>query len=301
MNDIQNRITALKKEKNAVILAHYYVNMDAQAVADHVGDSFALAKTASELKADIIVMCGVRFMAESAKILSPEKKVLLPVAKAGCPMADTVTPEDVKRLRRLYPEAAVVCYVNSSADVKAVSDICCTSSSAVRIVRSLPQRQIVFIPDRNLGSWVQTQAPEKEIILYSGCCPVHNNVTVEDVKAARAAHPGAKLLTHPECPPEVVKMSDVVGSTAAILDTVIRGGPKDSFIIATEQGLADRIKALYPEKRIWQITGHFLCEDMKKITLKDVLRSLETGETEIRMTDGQIAASLNSLDRMVKS
>ena len=214
---MQKEIERLKKEKNAVILAHYYQTGDIIDIADMVGDSYALSKQAKETAADMIVFCGVRFMAESAKILSPEKKVLLPAANAGCPMAEMVMPVDIRRLREQYPEAAVVCYVNSTYDVKAECDVCVTSSNAVKIVRSLPQQQIVFVPDQNLARYVAAQVPEKEIIPFSGYCIVHHQVSPDDVDKARAAVPDAPLLVHPECPESVTSRADFVGSTAQII------------------------------------------------------------------------------------
>jgi len=299
MNTTQDAILRLKQEKNAVIMAHYYETMDIQEIADVVGDSYALAVKAKETDASVIVLCGVRFMAESAKLLNPEKTVLLPSADAGCPMADMVTPQAVQTLRKLYPEAVVVCYVNSSAAVKAVSDVCCTSSSALQVVSALPQKQILFVPDKNLGRYVAQQLPEKEIICFEGYCPIHDRLSAEQVRKILAEHPGAKLLVHPECSEEVCSMADYIGSTAGILEQV-QEDPEGSFVIATERGVLDRLNVICPQAKIWLADESvLLCRDMKKTTLEDVLHCLETGETEICLPPEEISAARASLDRMV--
>ncbi|MCL1791651.1 MAG: quinolinate synthase NadA [Peptococcaceae bacterium] len=298
MPTLEEKILRLKKEKDALILSHYYQRPDIQAIADHVCDSFEMARRASLASAKILVICGVRFMAESAKILNPDKIVLLPTADAGCPMADMICPEDILSLRQNHPEAAVVCYINSAASVKAVSDICCTSSSALRIVRALPQRQIIFVPDQNLGAYVANQIPEKEIILFPGFCPIHNDVTVEDVLSARRAHPHAQMLMHPECRPEVLAYADYIGSTSGIIETALASTAR-TFIIATEKEIADGLRKLAPEKEFFTITNRFLCPDMKKTRLKDIIESLETQKHEINMAPEEITAAAQSLERMV--
>lgn len=298
MNELQNRIISLKKEKNALILAHYYQSLEIQDIADHVGDSFALAKQAQSARQDTIIVCGVRFMAESAKILNPEKTVYQSNAYAGCPMADMITPEGVLKLKKQYPEAAVACYVNSSSAVKAVSDICCTSSSAEKVVRSLENKQIIFIPDQNLGSYVAKQVPEKEIILYDGCCPIHHAVTEADVLAVKAAHPEAKLLIHPECKPEVVAHGDYIGSTAGILAYARKSDAK-SFIIGTEAGICDILRRELPNKEIIPLTKNFLCVNMKKTTLEDVLACLEGEAEPVELPEAELAGARASLERMV--
>ena len=299
MNDMQKRIIELKKEKNALILAHYYQIMDIQEIADHVCDSYEMARRARDAEEDMLVICGVKFMAESAKILSPEKTVLLPRLDAGCPMADMITPQDVTALRDKHPDAAVVCYVNSSAAVKAVSDVCCTSSSAVELVRALLQNKIIFVPDRNLGAFVASKVPEKELILYDGCCPVHDVVTEEDIKSAKVKYPGAPALVHPECRAQVLRHADYIGSTAGIIKTALESEASD-YIIGTEDGIADRLRTLAPEKRFHTAKDGFICEDMRKTQLADVLKSLETGDYEILLDDDDIAAAATSLKRMVK-
>lgn len=298
MTNTQQKILSLKREKDAVIFAHYYQTMDIQEVADHVGDSFELARLAQQTSASVIILCGVRFMAESAKILNPDKTVLLPAPDAGCPMADMVTPEDVKKLRAQYPDAAVMCYVNSSAAVKAECDICCTSSSAVRVARSLSQKRIIFVPDQNLGAYTAQMVPEKEFILFSGYCPIHHFVSADDVKAARAAHPGARVLVHPECPQQVLALSDYVGSTSGILDYVTKSQDRE-FIIGTEIGVIERLKKTCPDKKVYLLANRLLCPNMKKTKIDDVLNSLEKGVYEITLSERELTGARASLARMV--
>lgn len=298
MASMQERIVRAKREKNAVILAHFYQTMDIQEIADHVGDSFELAKHAKEAKEPVIVLCGVRFMAQSAKILNPEKTVLLPVLNAGCPMADMVEPEDVKRLRERYPDAAVMCYVNSSAAVKAQCDICCTSSSAVRIAKSLKEERIIFVPDRNLGAYVASKVPEKEFILFEGLCPIHHRVSVDDVKAAKAAHPDALILAHPECTMEVLALCDFIGSTKEILDYV-ENSRERKFIIGTEIGVVERLRKTVPDKLVYLLSSGLLCPNMKKTRLENLLFCLENNVYEIDLPEEQRRGAQKSLQRMV--
>jgi len=297
-DDIRQRILSLKSEKNALILAHYYQSLEIQDLADHVCDSFEMAKRARDAEQQIIVICGVVFMGESAKILNPGKKILIPVMEAGCPMADMITPEDVISLRNEHPDAAVVCYVNSSAAVKAASDICCTSSSALRVVRSLTQKEIIFIPDRNLGSYVAKQVPEKEIILFSGFCPSHNRVSESDILRAKAAHPGSVFAAHPECREEVLDHADFIGSTSEILDYA-RKSENKTIIIGTEQGVVERLRRELPDKNIYSVASSFICPNMKKTGLAELLNCLENEQPEIRLTIEEITAAKLSLDRMV--
>jgi len=299
LTELQHKITRLKEEKNALILAHFYQTTDIREIADHVCDSFEMARLAHTAQQQTLIICGVHFMAESAKILNPDKRVILPKLDAGCPMADMIVPEDVIALRERHPDAAVVCYVNSSAAVKAVSDICCTSSSAERIVRSLPEKQIIFIPDRNLGAYIATKVPEKEFIFHAGWCPVHDCITADDVQAARELHPGAKLLTHPECRGDVLELSDFIGSTSEIIGYAL-GSDNKEFIIGTEIGVIEHLSILAPGKHFYPLTSTFECEDMKKIHLSDVLRSLEAGEHEMKLSEEDIEAAKCSLERMVR-
>ena len=298
MKELQQKILALKNDKNALILAHYYQAREIQEVADHVCDSFEMAQRALKAEEETLVICGVRFMAETAKILNPGKTVLLPVPGAGCPMADMIAPGDVMRLRERYPGAAVVCYVNSSAAVKAACDVCCTSSSAEKIVSSLQEQQIIFVPDRNLGAYVASKVPEKEIILFDGCCPIHDSVTENDVLAAKLAHPEAALLVHPECRAEVLSSADYIGSTAGIIKEAFTSSSRE-FIIGTESEVAARLSALAPEKRFYPLMGGFECADMKKIALSDILISLERNEYEVLVGVDDIIPARNSLERMI--
>lgn len=298
MTELQERILTLKKERNALILAHYYQNLDVQDVADHVGDSFALAKLAQTAQQDTIILCGVSFMAESAKILNPEKTVYLPVVSAGCPMADMISAADVLALRNKHPEAAVVCYVNSTAEVKAVSDICCTSSSAEKVVRSMSEKQIIFVPDRNLGAYIAKQVPEKEFFFFDGWCPIHNSISQSDAIAARSANPDAELLVHPECKPEILTHADYIGSTAGILDRA-RATEKKNIIIGTEVGVYEILHRELPDKTITLIRENFVCADMKKTSLQDVLDCLEGKRAPIVMDDELMNRARQSLERMV--
>jgi len=300
MTDLQKRVIELKGEKDALVLAHYYQTRDIQEVADRVCDSFEMARLAYSASQKVIVICGVHFMAESAKILNPDKTVLLPVVDAGCPMADMIVPGDVVALRERYPDAAVVCYVNSSAAVKAVSDICCTSSSAERIVRSLSEKQIIFIPDRNLGMYIASKVPEKEFIYHEGWCPVHDCISVDDVLKARDIYPNAKLLVHPECRSDVLDLADFVGSTSEIIAFAL-DSDRNEFIIGTEIGVTEHLAALAPSKQFHPLTGNFVCDDMKKISLQDVVNSLESGIHEMILSDDEIQASKRSLERMVNA
>lgn len=297
-NAVQKKVLELKAEKNALVLAHYYVPMEVQDVADHVCDSFEMAKRAKAAESRLIVICGVRFMGESAKILSPDKKVLLPAPDAGCPMADMVTPEDVLRLRAAHPRAAVMCYVNSSAAVKAVSDICCTSSSALRVARSLEEDEVIFVPDMHLGEYTARHVPEKKFILHDGYCPTHHRITAEDVRRARQAHPGAVFAAHPECRREVLELADCIGSTAEII-AFARQSDAGEIIIGTEMGILERLQRELPEKRIYAVTASFVCPNMKKVTLDALLHCLEEEKYEVSLTAQEIDAARRSLDRMV--
>ena len=299
MNRMQEKILSLKAQKKALILAHYYQTTDIQEIADHVCDSFEMARRASDAKEELLIICGVRFMAESAKILNPDKTVLFPSPGAGCPMADMIAPEDIYTLRKKYPDATVVCYVNSTASVKAVSDICCTSSSAETIVRALPSKQIIFVPDRNLGSYISSIVPEKEIILFDGCCPAHDAVTENDAKKAKMAHPGAQLLAHPECGMDVLRHADYIGSTAGIISKALELDCAE-YIIGTEAGVLERLQVLAPDKKFYPLKDDFLCPDMKKNGLPDILNALEAGVHEITLSSNEMEAARKSLTRMVE-
>ena len=298
INELSQEIRRLKKEKNALILAHYYVPLEVQDLADSVCDSFAMAKLAAGAAEDLIVICGVRFMGESAKILSPEKTVLLPADNAGCPMADMVTPQDVLKLKADHPEAAVMCYVNSSAAVKAVSDVCCTSSSALRIARALPQKEVIFVPDRHLGSFVAKNVPEKTFYIHSGYCPAHDSVTREDVLAAKASYPDALFAVHPECGDQVLDLADFIGSTAEILDFAEKTQAQE-LIIGTESEIVRRLSRDMAEKRFYEVKPRFDCGDMKKVTLESLFTCLDLEQYKVELPQEQLTAARASLDRMV--
>ena len=263
-----------------------------------MGDSFALSRRARDTNADIIVFCGVHFMAESAKILSPQKTVLLPAKDAGCPMADMINEQQVKDLRAQHPDAAVVCYVNTSAAVKAESDICCTSSNAVKVAKSVPNKRIVFIPDKNLGNYIAQRVPEKEFILFDGFCPTHERVTLKDAKAAKKAFPNALMLVHPECSPKIISEADFVGSTSAIIDYATKSQYKD-FLIGTEQGVLHPLKKKNPCKNFYILSPKMICPNMKKTTLNDLLNSLENMTHEITLSEEEIDRAYKSLDKML--
>ena len=296
---MKNQIEQLKRTKNAVILAHYYAPAEVQEIADYVGDSFYLAKIAKQCDADIIVFCGVQFMGESAKILNPNKKVLMPDLTADCPMAHMVADGVIEEMHKQYADLAVVCYINSTAALKCKSDVCVTSSNAVKIVRSLPNQNIFFIPDRNLGSFVAEQVPEKNIILNDGCCPTHAKITAAQVLAEREKHPNAKVLTHPECIASVVEISDYIGSTAEIIDYVRESKYKE-FIVCTECGVAYELKKENPDKEFFFGRKCPSCLDMKLNTLENVLKVLQTGENEVHVSEEIIKEALVPLERMLE-
>lgn len=292
------KIMERKTERNAVIIAHLYQWPEVQDIADFVGDSLELSRKARDTDADVIVFCGVWFMAETAKILSPGKVVLLPERAAGCPMADMITAGDVESLRREHPKAAVVCYVNSSAEVKAVSDICCTSSNAVRVVSSLKEKEIIFVPDRNLGHYVSRFLPDKKFILFDGFCPTHNRISPQDVEKARLARPNALVLVHPEVIPAVVDLADFTGSTAQIIDFAVQS-KETEFLIGTEIGVIHRLQLLCPEKKFYALHAAMVCPNMKKTTLDSVYQSLEKMQYRIELDDDIIRRARVSLDRML--
>ena len=295
---IKNEIQKLKKEKNAVILAHYYAPAETQEIADYVGDSFYLAKAAKASTADIIVFCGVYFMGESAKLLNPDKKVLMPDLTADCPMAHMVAAGRIEEMRSKYEDIAVVCYINSTAALKAKSDVCVTSSNAIAIVRALPNKNIFFIPDKNLGSFVARNVAEKNIILNDGYCPIHAAITAQEVKDARAEHPGALVLAHPECEADILAMADYIGSTADMIAYAAKS-PCLEFIICTEGGVGYKLMSQNPQKKFYFPKGFPCCADMKRNTLERVLHVLQTEENEITVDDGVRAAALKPLERML--
>ncbi|MGE5629532.1 MAG: quinolinate synthase NadA [Caulobacteraceae bacterium] len=295
----EDEIKKLKKEKNAIILAHNYQVPEVQDIADVVGDSFSLSKHAASTDSKVIVFCGVHFMAESAKILSPDKTVLLPAKDAGCPMAEMVTAPKLREMKEKYPDAAVVCYVNSSAEVKAESDICCTSSNALKVVQSVKQKRVIFVPDKNLGSFVASKLKDKEIILWEGFCITHKRVKPSEVIKIKELHPNAKLLVHPECEPEVQKLADFLGSTSEIIKYAGELPEKD-IIIGTEEGVLHTLKRQNPEKNFYLLSTGLICTNMKKTRLEDIHNALLNMEHEIHVAEGIRVKALKSLEEMLK-
>jgi len=296
---IKNEIQKLKKEKNAVILAHYYAPAETQEIADYVGDSFYLAKAAKASTADIIVFCGVSFMGESAKLLNPDKKVLMPDLTADCPMAHMVAEGKIEDMRRQYDDLAVVCYINSTAELKCRSDVCVTSSNAVRIVKALPNKNLFFIPDRNLGSFVAKQVPEKNIIVNDGCCPIHAAITRDQLLKQKKKHPSAPILIHPECEPELLEISDVIGSTAELIDYASKS-PLEEFIICTEDGVDYKLITDNPSKRFFYPEPHPCCADMKLNTLESILSVLQKENNEVFVDELIAEQARKPLDRMLE-
>ncbi len=298
-SEIIKSINELKKEKNAVILAHCYQNLEVDEVADFVGDSLSLSQKAAETEADIIVFAGVYFMAETAKILSPHKKILLPRIESGCLMADMINVEDLREFKSKNPDSPVVCYVNSTAEIKAESDICCTSSNAVKIVQSLPDKKILFAPDRGLGTYVASQLPDKEIISYYGYCPTHMRILPEEIIALKKLHQQALTLVHPECHIEVIKLADYVGSTSGIM-TYVSQSSSNSFIIGTEQGVTERLQRDFPEKKFISASPKAICENMKWHSLEDILHSLQNESYEISVEKNLLNRAHNAINQMMK-
>ena len=290
-------IFALKKEKNAVILAHNYQAPEVQDVADLVGDSLELSRAAARLVADVIIFCGVDFMAETAAILSPQKKVVLPVKGAWCPMAHMITPEQLREMKGLNPDAAVVCYVNSTAEVKAESDVCCTSANGVQVVNSLEQDKVIFVPDRNLAAYV-SRFTKKQIIPWNGYCYVHDRFTPEDIKAARKLHPKAEVLVHPECRPEVIDLADYVYSTSG-MGKHAKASKSKEFIIGTEVGMLYRLKKDNPEKEFYPLSEKAICQNMKKTSLDKVLTALQTLEPRVTVPEEIADRARKSIKRML--
>ena len=295
--DLKQKIEDLKKQKKAIVLAHYYQNKEIQEIADFVGDSLDMAKQAKQSEAEMIVVCGVTFMAETAKILNPDKKILIPVENAGCSLANFGSEENVLMMKEKYPEADFVCYVNSAAEVKVLCDICCTSANAVDVVRSLKQKQIVMLPDKNLAAWVQTQVPEKEIIAYDGYCHCHNRVKKEDVYNSKKRHPEAIVLAHPEVKKEVWEIADFVGSTSAILRYVELSNEKE-FIIATEEGIMYQLRKRHPEKSFYLLTPDLICLSMKMVHLDELYESLKEEKYEIILDESLQEKAKKPLMRM---
>ena len=296
---LKRKIIDLKKKKNALIVAHNYQRDEIQEIADITGDSYALARACTKAKESVIVFCGVKFMAESAYMLNPDKTVLLPVEEAGCPLADMATAEKLRQKKAEYPEAAVVCYVNSTARVKAESDICCTSSNAVEIVRSVKQEKVIFVPDKNLGRYVREQVPEKELIPWDGYCVVHMRLTREEVFKAMKLHPGAEFIAHPECRKEVLDLAAYIGSTAGMVKYVAEC-PRKEFLVGTEMGIIYRMKRDNPGKDFYVPTDQFICANMKLTTLGWLTRSLEKMVYAIEVPEDVTEKARRALERMIE-
>ncbi len=299
MTDIKSRIESLKKEKNAVILAHYYVPGEVQEIADYIGDSFYLSKIAKDAEQDTIVFCGVSFMGESAKILSPGKQVLMPDITAGCPMAYMAQVEKIEEVRRKYDDVAVVCYINSTGELKKYSDVCVTSANAMKIVQALPNKNIYFIPDENLGRYVASKVTDKHFIFNDGFCPLHKEFSKTDIEKVRKAHPGALLLVHPECRMEVLEDADYIGSTSGIIEYASESDAKE-FIIGTEPGVMYELERRNPGKKFYPLVEGKVCPDMKKITLEKVLKCMEEGTGVVEVTEELRNSANASLDRMLE-
>jgi quinolinate synthase len=292
-------IQRLKKEKGAVILAHNYQIPDIQNVADYLGDSLELSRISAKLVEKLIIFCGVKFMAETAKILSPQKRIILPVLEAGCPLADTIEPEEVEELKKKHPGAWVVSYVNIAASVKALSDVCCTSSNAIQVVRGIPAKKVIFVPDKNLGWWVKKNVPEKEIIVWQGFCYVHEQFTLKDLEEAKKNFPEAEVLAHPECRSEILEKADYVVSTAGMLKRAKESGAK-VFIIGTEEALVYRLQKENPQKEFYSLGTARTCINMKKTTLNELHRALSHEIYEIELDEQIIKQAKTALERMVE-
>ncbi|HEU4963405.1 MAG TPA: quinolinate synthase NadA [Bacilli bacterium] len=295
---LKERLLQLKKERNAIILAHYYMRAEVQEVADYIGDSFGLAQKAKTTDADVILFCGVHFMAESAKILNPEKVVLMPDERSGCPMADMVTGEGLRKLKEQHPNAKVVAYVNTSAEVKAETDICCTSSNALKVINSVESDEIIWVPDKNLGHYV-SQFTDKKMIIWQGYCNTHDLLTPEEVLALKEQYPDAPIVVHPECRPEVVELGDYVGSTTGILKYCRESDFKD-YIVATEEGVRYMLEKESPEKNFHFASRFMVCPNMKVHNVKKMVRALETLEPQIEVDPAVAEKARRSLERMLE-
>lgn len=296
--ELKQRLLELKKERNAIILAHYYQRDEIQEVADFRGDSFLLAQKAAQTDADVIVFCGVHFMGESAKILAPDKTVIIPDERAGCPMADMVNVEGLRELKKKHPNATVVTYINSSAEIKAETDICCTSANAVKVIQSVPTDEIIWVPDKNLGDYV-SKFTDKKMIIWEGYCNTHDMLTVKDVEAMKAQYPDAEFVVHPECRPEVLKLADFVGSTTAIIKYCKQSSAK-SFIVGTEDGTGYQLRKDSPDKTFHFASRFLVCPNMKVNNLKKLVKCLETMQPQIYVPPQVADKARLSLERMLQ-
>lgn len=299
IKDIQQEILRIKKEKHITILAHSYQAEEIQEIADHTGDSFRLSELAAKDPNDTLIMCGVHFMAETCKLLSPDKKVILAKEGCGCPMAEQLSADELRQLKKQYPGHTVVAYINTTAALKTECDVCVTSVSAVEICRKIENDKILFIPDCNLGAFVAGQLPEKQIRLIKGGCPVHAAVTEEEALTAKKQHPGALLLVHPECVPAVAKHADYIGSTSGIVSFAQKSEAKE-FIIGTEISIAEHLQFECPEKEFYTLSKRLICPDMKRTTLMDVYKALQGGGLEIKMSEEVIKKASVCIERMLE-
>lgn len=295
-----DEIRRLKKSMDCAILAHYYVSDEIQEIADYVGDSYYLSKIVGELPQKTIMFCGVSFMGESAKILNPDKTILMPDLEADCPMAHMASPEEIQRVRLKYEKegVAVVCYINSSAELKRCSDVCVTSANALNIVRKLPQKNIYFIPDENLGRYIATRIPDKHFIFNQGYCHAHKSITSENVKSTQKKHSGALVLAHPECTPDVLQLADYIGSTTGIIQYVANNKERE-YIVCTEEGVLYELKKQNPEKIFYLVSGSGHCHNMKRNTIDKVLYTLLERTNQVKVDDELCRGALLSLERML--
>lgn len=299
--DLQREILRLKKEKDMMILAHAYQSQDILEIADYTGDSFGLSVQASKTNHKNVMMCGVRFMAETVKVLSPEKNVYLANGSAGCPMAQQMTKEDVLMLKEKYPDYAIVAYINTTTELKTVVDMIVTSSSAVKIIKRMPEKNILFVPDPNLGSWVAKECPEKNIKYFQGGCPTHLRMTKKDIEKARLEHPNAKILVHPECRKEVTELADYAGSTTGILNYAKESDAKE-FVIGTENSIVQHLQFDCPDKLFYPLSIECICHNMKATTLVDVYNTLIGNKAEEIVLDEQLMdQARNAINRMVEA
>lgn len=296
---IIDKINELKKTNNAILLAHYYVPDEVQQIADYVGDSYYLSKIATNTEADTIVFCGVSFMGESAKLLNNGKTVLMPDETADCPMAHMCDVDTIESIRKKYDDVAVVCYINSTAELKMHSDVCVTSANAEKIVRALPNKNIFFIPDENLARYIAQKVPEKNFIFNNGYCPIHKEITLDELMKAKNKYPDALVLTHPECTSEILDNSDFIGSTSEIIKYAAASDCK-SFIVATEEGVFYELKKNSPDKNFYVVNNHQICPGMKLITLEKIANVLETHNNQVELTDKEMELANKPLDVMLK-
>lgn len=298
MQELTEEIKRLKEQKNAVILAHCYQNVEIDTVADYVGDSLYLSQMASKTDADIILFAGVYFMAQTAKILNPGKKVLLPRLESGCRMADMISVKQLRDFKNQHPDIPTICYINSTAEVKAECDICCTSSNAVKITESLHADEVLFLPDTYLGKWVESKLKTTKVITYPGFCPTHLQIRPEDIIEMKNKYPDAKVLAHPECHQSVTALADYTGSTTGIMKYAAESTNKQ-FIIATEKGVVERLERDYPEKEFVLVKENIICPNMKWHTLTDIYNSLKNEEHEINVDEEIASKALKCIDRML--